>query len=160
MFSFFRKAHVDASHLLTSRLYNNDTFYKEFIHDLNKSKREVLIESPFITTKRVEPLLPVLKKAIKRGVKIVVTTRDPNEHNTPYDAFAVDAIAELQSIGVRVICIGKHHRKIAIFDRTILWEGSLNILSQYDSCEIMRRTHSQDLAQQMIQFIKLGKFFR
>ena len=34
------------------------------------------------------------------------------------------------------MCIGNHHRKLAILDRKVLWEGSLNILSQTRSREI------------------------
>lgn len=43
-------------------------------------------------------------------------------------------------------------------DDNILWEGSLNILSQNDSCEFMRRinslTHTQDTLRFVGQFIK------
>jgi hypothetical protein len=61
----------------------------------------------------------------------------------------------LQSIGVEVLYTGGHHRKLAIIDRQILWEGSLNILSQNESCEVMRRIESDELAMQMLQFTKL-----
>ncbi len=154
MINLFRHFSRPAGELLTSQLHDQSSFYKAFVRDLNGAKRDIIIESPFMTTRRVEPLLPILAKAIKRGVKITVATRDPYAHNPPYDGFAIDAIAELQSVGVEVIYIGNHHRKLAIIDTTILWEGSLNILSQYDSCEIMRRSASTQLAKQMIAFIR------
>ncbi len=34
---------------------------------------------------------------------------------------------------------GNFHRKLAVIDRTILWEGSLNILSQNRSQKVMSR---------------------
>lgn len=40
----------------------------------------------------------------------------------------------------------------------VLWEGSLNILSQHDSCEVMRRIHSERLANEMIKFIGINRF--
>lgn len=43
----------------------------------------------------------------------------------------------------------KHHRKLAIIDGEILYEESVNILPQIDSCEIMRRTVSQQLANEL-----------
>ena len=61
----------------------------------------------------------------------------------------------MQEIGIKVFYTIKHHRKLAIIDEEILWEGSLNILSQGDSCEIMRRTVSSSLVYQMLCFIKL-----
>ncbi len=160
MFSLLTKRNTNSTGLLTSQLYDNDTFYKDFVRDLNKCKSESIIESPFITSRRIANLLPTLQKTISRGVKIVINTRDPIEHKPSLSVQATNAIAELQRIGVDVLFTGSHHRKLAIFDRQILWEGSLNILSQNNSCEIMRRIQSPELAQQMIKFVKIDKFLR
>jgi phosphatidylserine/phosphatidylglycerophosphate/cardiolipin synthase-like enzyme len=158
--SLFTKRGVNPTGLLTSQLYDNETFYKDFIRDLNRCKNEVIIESPFITSRRITNLLPTLQQAIRRGVEVVINTRDPIEHDLSLGAQATDAITELQRIGVEVLFTGSHHRKLAIFDRRILWEGSLNILSQNNSCEIMRRIQSPELAMQMIIFTKLDKFLK
>lgn len=64
----------------------------------------------------------------------------------------------MQEIGIDVLFTGGHHRKLAIFDKRIPWEGSLNILSQNDSCEITRRIESEVLAQQMLDFANLREF--
>ena len=138
-----------------SALFDNNTFYKAFEHDLRRTKQSVIIESPFITRKRMEHLLPILTKLRRRGVRIVVNTRSPEEHNEEYAIQTEYAVAAMQDIGIKVLCTIKHHRKLAIVDKEILWEGSLNILSQSDSCEIMRRTVSSSLVYQMLCFIKL-----
>ena len=138
-----------------STLFDNNTFYKAFEHDLRRARQSVIIESPFITRRRMEHLLPLLTKLCRKGVHIVVNTRDPEEHNEEYAIQAEDAIASMQNIGIKVLYTVKHHRKLAIIDEEILWEGSLNILSQGDSCEIMRRTVSSSLVYQMLCFIKL-----
>ena len=68
-------------------------------------------------------------------------------------------IANFERIGVQtLISKGNHHRKLAILDRKILYEGSLNILSQAYSREIMRRIRSEDLAVEMFDFLKLENF--
>jgi len=62
-------------------------------------------------------------------------------------------------LGVQVLlCVGNHHRKLAILDRKILWEGSLNILSQTHSREIMRRIDSSKLTGEMFKFLKLERW--
>jgi phosphatidylserine/phosphatidylglycerophosphate/cardiolipin synthase-like enzyme len=144
--------------LLTSQLYNEQTFYKAFRRDLNGCRSEAVIESPFITSNRVASLLPIFEKMRSRQVRIIVNTRHPAEHEAPYNTQAWRAIGQMQDIGIEVLFTGGHHRKLAIFDRHILWEGSLNPLSQNDSCEVMRRIDSEVLAQQMIEFIKIGRF--
>lgn len=160
MFSLFSKGQVDVGSLLSSSLFDESSFYKTFIRDLSLCTREAIIESPFITGNRVASLLPIFSKMRSRGVKITVNTRHPAEHEAPFDIRARKAIESLQSIDVDVLFTGGHHRKLAIIDRKVLWEGSLNILSQNDSCEIMRRIESHPLAQQMINFTKIDRFLR
>lgn len=141
------------NHLLSSRLYNNETFYDSFVKDLRRAKSNIYIESPFITLRRMDGLLPVFVKLRKKGVRIIVNTRNPEEHDYDYEAQARIAVRTMQDIGVKVLYTVKLHRKLAIIDDEILWEGSLNILSQNDSCELMRRTKSQQLVDQLLRFI-------
>lgn len=159
MFSIFKTS--SPADLLTSALYDEATFYPKFVQDLRRCGKEVVIECPFITGRRLGTLVPIFEKLRMRSVRIIINTRHPEEHEDDFmHREAQQAVAVLQDIGVQILHTGGHHRKLAILDRRILFEGSLNILSQSDSCEIMRRIESQTLAQQMIVFTKLHKFIR
>ena len=143
----------------SSTLFDEKTFYSAFINDLYKCTKEVIIESPFITAKRVDLLTPVFNVLLSQGVKIYVITRDPKEHSETMEYQSEDTIQAFERIGVQVLlCIGNHHRKLAILDRKVLYEGSLNILSQINSREIMRRIDDEKLALEMFDFLKLGRF--
>ncbi|HUD05849.1 MAG TPA: phospholipase D-like domain-containing protein [Candidatus Saccharimonadales bacterium] len=144
--------------LVASKLYDQDDFYKAFLDDLKKVKREVIIESPFITMKRMNSLLPVFRQLVKHGKHIVINTKPLDELEPYYQAQSAHAIVELQELGIQVLLTRGHHRKLAVIDKQITWEGSLNILSQNDSCEVMRRLHSEQLAGQMLAFLHLEKF--
>ncbi len=148
------------SNSMVSKLYNENTFYPAFIKDIKKCQSELLIECPFITNRRLQHLLPIFQKLKDRKVRIVVNTRNPRELDDEYqreDTYS--AISSLQMIGVHVLFTVGHHRKLAILDRSITYEGSLNILSQNNSSEIMRRIESTQLAWQIIRFIELDKYF-
>ncbi len=111
-----------------SHLYDEKTFYSEFIRDLSRCQKEVIIESPYITTNRTQIFYPVFRKLVSKGVKIYVVTKawdDLEEHLRSQSRIEV---RKFETIGVQpLLCIGNHHRKLAILDRKILWEGSLNI---------------------------------
>ncbi|OGE63108.1 hypothetical protein A2964_03325 [Candidatus Daviesbacteria bacterium RIFCSPLOWO2_01_FULL_40_27] len=140
-----------------SQLHDENTFYSAFIHDLENTKEEVIIESPYITTERMRLLKPIFEKLVKEGVKIYIITRDPKEHEEWMEIQSEDAMTWCEIVGIQVLlCIGNHHRKLAILDRKILWEGSLNILSQTRSREIMRRIEEKALALEMLEFLKLN----
>jgi hypothetical protein len=147
------------NNLLSSHLYDNKNFYKAFEEDLKGAQQSVLIESPFITTRRMNGLLPLFHMLRQRGVHIAVNTRNPEEHDLEYGLQATYAVKAMQQMGILVLYTVKHHRKLAIIDNETLWEGSLNILSQNDSCEIMRRSVSQELADDMVRFIGAGRWF-
>lgn len=145
--------------LPSSQLHDEHTFYQKFLQDLEKCKYEVIIESPYITSERMRTFDRLFHKLLKKGVKIYIMTRDPKEHEISMEIQSEDAITWCEMIGVQVLlCTGNHHRKLAILDRKILWEGSLNILSQTQSREIMRRIDGQELSLQMFNFLKFEKF--
>jgi phosphatidylserine/phosphatidylglycerophosphate/cardiolipin synthase-like enzyme len=148
-----------SSGLNTSILYDEATFYNKFTKDLLAAKEEVIIESPFISTKRMRNLRPIFEKLINRGVKVYIFTRDPKEHGQEYEVQSEAEIRYFEVLGVQVLlCVGNHHRKLAILDRKILWEGSLNILSQTHSREIMRRIDSRKLTEEMFNFLKFKQW--
>lgn len=142
----------------SSSLYDQDTFYRPFERDLARARVCVIIESPFITTKRISRLLPIITKLCNRGVKVIINTKPLDEHDTALRDQATYAIADLQGTGVKVLFTSGHHRKLAIIDDTVLYEGSLNILSQSSSCEVMRRIEDKTSALQMLRFIGLEKW--
>lgn len=145
--------------MCNSQIHDEKTFYDAFVRDLNASREEVLIESPFITSSRMKTLKPFFESLVRKGVKVYVITRDPKEHSNGYAIESELEIQYFENIGIQVlICTGNHHRKLAIIDKKILWEGSLNILSQTHSREIMRRIDSKKETIEMINFLQFSKF--
>ena len=143
--------------LTSSSLYDQSTFYDRFYKDLRGAKRRVVIESPFITQRRSTPLFTTISKLKKRRVEVIVNTKPIEEHDSQYHDQVAAVVEMLQARGVRVLFTNGHHRKIAIID-DILYEGSLNILSQNDSCELMRRIDDASSVQEMLRFIRLEKW--
>lgn len=143
----------------SSRLYDESTFYQQFRQDLLRATREVVIESPFISRERAGTLYPIFERLVYSGVRVYVVTRDPREHSETMEEQSEVEIRRFEALGVQVLlCTGNHHRKLAILDRQVLWEGSLNILSQAKSREIMRRIESKEVATEMFTFLKFDNF--
>lgn len=142
-----------------SKLYDQNSFYDGFIKDLENCQTEVVVESPYMTFSRMEYLYPVFKKLLANNIRLHIITRDPINHDDAYMRHqATNEILRCVELGMDVVLLkGYHHRKLAIIDRKILWEGSLNILSFSKSQEIMRRIEGEGYASQMFTFLKLGK---
>lgn len=157
MFNFGKKPPSEFS----SQLFDEKSFYGQFSSDLRAAANEVIIESPFITGERMNQLVPELQQLVNKGVKVFIMTRSPHLHEGKWRYEAEMQIQRLEEIGVQVLMtMNHHHRKLAILDRTILWEGSLNILSQVKSREVMRRVLGKEFAQEMFEFLNLGKHIK
>ncbi len=139
-------------------LFNRDSFYPEFVKDLTRCQTEVIIESPFITSNRMNRLLPLFESLLQRKVQTYVITRDSIEYPKPLSLQTEYEIQKFERLGIQVFLWKGHHRKLAILDRKIVWEGSLNILSQSNSWEIMRRIENQNSAEEMLEFLGLKRY--
>jgi phosphatidylserine/phosphatidylglycerophosphate/cardiolipin synthase-like enzyme len=145
--------------MFSSQLHDEKTFYQTFLRDIQRCQQEIVIESPYITLQRMKTFDRIFERLIKKGVKVYFITRDPKEHEIGMEIQSEEVISYCETIGIQVLlCLGNHHRKLAILDRKILWEGSLNILSQNKSREIMRRIEGKESALQMFDFLNLRKF--
>lgn len=154
---FFKRSKTLNS-LQESRLFDETSFYPRFIKDLMNCNEQVIIECPFIAHSRMEILTPIFKKIIAKGVKTQIITRHPSDYDESFRYYATEEILKCSELGVNIILErGNHHRKLAIIDKNILWEGSLNILSQNHSKEVMRRTNRKESVLEMISFLNLDK---
>ena len=139
--------------LLASRLFNDGNFHRAFAKDLLRAKKRVIIESPYLTERRVRYYVPIFKKLSKRKVKIRINTRHPRYHDEAMRIQADKAAKILLASGVKIYTyVDRRHWKLAAIDRVVLWEGSMNILSHGSSGEIMRRTKSYFFCHKMLDF--------
>jgi hypothetical protein len=138
-------------------LFNEKTFYKAFVEDMLNAKKEIIIYSPFVTKFRSEFFSDTLKKLRKRNICLFIFTRPLEEHDPTMQPQIECTLKRLEELGVCIFYPGRYiHQKVAIVDREVLWEGSLNILSHRASNEMMRRTAHGESATQVMDYIGLN----
>lgn len=136
-------------------LFTEQNFYPAFFEDLRKAKEEVIILSPFMSTRRSGQFVELFRVLINRGIKVRVFTRSAREQTSDFALNAAQVIEQMQTIGVEVTERRWMHQKVAIIDRSIAWEGSLNILSHRDSDEQMRRLPFATAVNELIRLCEL-----
>jgi hypothetical protein len=137
-------------------LFNEKTFYKAFTEDLLESKKEVVIYSPFITKYRSEYFRKTLEKLKRRNIAVFIFTRPIEEVDYLMRSEVKCALKDYEELGACIFYLpGSIHVKSAIIDRSILWEGSLNILSQRQSKEMMKRIQDEDMAMQVMRYLEI-----
>lgn len=138
-------------------LYNENTFYNALTKDMLSAKKELIIYSPFVSKFRTDFLKPTIEKLIDRNIDIFIFTRPIEEYDSTMQPQIGCALKRLEELGVCIFYPGRYiHQKVAIVDREVLWEGSLNILSHRASNEMMRRTAHKESATQVMNYIGLN----
>lgn len=97
----------------SSKLYDQNTFYPAFLRDLRRARHIAIIESPFLTERRVFTLVPESKRLAKRGVKVIINTKPFDEHTLEMKQQAIHCVGMLQNAGVEVLMTSGHHRNLA-----------------------------------------------
>lgn len=144
---------------LGSSIYSEKNFWPAFTADLLSTQNSVMIMSPFLTPERTGKLQNCFRVLLNKGVEIRVFTRPASEQGGILKERAGQVIHYLEETGVKVFQLTKMHQKIAVTDRKITWEGSLNILSHSSSGEHMRRIEGPGTAEQIIKNYQLDKDF-
>jgi AAA domain/PLD-like domain len=137
-----------------------ERFYALFKDEIQAARESISIASPFLTSTRVDDILPLLKDAQQRGVKVEIFTKPLDENNEDteekqkrkeWDRMAMDV---LKTTGIELLHRYKMHMKWAIIDKRILYYGSLNILSHKDTLESMLRFTHPLLAQEIYDVLR------
>ena len=142
----------------TIDLFNEKTFYHALLKDMLNAKKEVIIYSPLVSKHRTDFLKLTIKRLKDRNIDMFIFTRPIEEYEPMIQPQIQCAPKRYEELGVTIFYPGRYiHQKVAIIDREILWEGSLNILSHRVSNEMMRRTQGADSAAQVMSYIGINK---
>jgi hypothetical protein len=153
---FGGKVEEDADRIIMTQ----DRFYPFFCGDVNDAIERVIIYSPFITQDRLAIMEPSLKSAVERGVRVFVITKALGDRGKRELSNYRMLESTLEKWGVVVIHKRRMHEKLAIIDNSILWIGSLNILSYSSTQEIMERRFSKNVVEDFIKTLRLFDLLR
>jgi phosphatidylserine/phosphatidylglycerophosphate/cardiolipin synthase-like enzyme len=164
MFKQYLKRRQDAidageSKISIKSLFNEKTFYSALIRDMLQAKQEVIIYSPFVSKFRTDCLKPTIAKLKYRNIDVFIFTRPLEEYDNIIRTQIEVALKRFEEMGVNIFYPGRYiHEKVAIIDRQILWEGSLNILSHRASNEMMRRIESKESSAEVMEHININPY--
>lgn len=137
----------------TDLIHDGKTFYPVFCRDIETSKKEVLIVSPFMQKARLTQMLKVLSPLTMQGVSVSVVTRPPDDFKDRNKNIVIDCTDQLKQYGINVIYKSDFHQKFTIIDQSTVWYGSVNFLTFGTHEESIIRFENSDVAHQLMDTI-------
>ncbi|MCJ7507933.1 MAG: AAA domain-containing protein [candidate division Zixibacteria bacterium] len=124
-------------------VFNQRSFYPHLIKDLGNATKEVIFISGYMTTNRIERLMPHFTDLLSRGVNIKIFTKPPREQMSREQELE-ELHHRLKNMGIEIYQRYGTHEKTVAIDGHILYDGSLNVLSfSHSSLETMTRIDSK-----------------
>ncbi len=138
-------------------LWDEQSFYPVFAEEVWNVKEQIVIFSPFMTRYCISHLIDDFRQAVSRGVRIVCMVREPKDQGSiskSQDIYGL--IDECRRVGIEIVTpvenrnlSGNFYEKLAFFDHSVVFYGSLNILSQNDSTESMMAMRKPEIVEEM-----------
>ncbi|MGQ0555999.1 MAG: AAA domain-containing protein [Nitrospiraceae bacterium] len=136
-------------------LHSEQSFYPALAADLSRATSSLVIFSAFATPEGLYRWFPLFSECLQRGVKVRIVTRtlDNQTGSEANKEELVGLIPLLRQSGIVFEMRPLPHEKVIVIDDETVWHGSLNMLSQNKSNEVMTRTVSRSFAKEMLSML-------
>ena len=131
-------------------IYDSDSYRPIFEQDLREAAASVIISSPTLSRKRVEQLLALVRPGQEKGLKVAVITWHPDVYRYGKDEHRLALLESLRAGGCEVRFAQDNCLHFAVIDETILWYGSMNLLSRDDVEDNIMRLESREIAEELL----------
>ncbi|MER6111818.1 phospholipase D-like domain-containing protein [Streptomyces hirsutus] len=113
------------------------------------TRASVWLWAPWVAN-RVRGVLPLLREAAGRGVRVTVFIRDDTD-KLQASPNSQSLIADLRAVVHTVVPVNVMHQKIAVIDERTVMLGSLNTLSQSWTREVMVTMRDGHFARKLLE---------
>ncbi|MDQ0937270.1 hypothetical protein QFZ49_007245 [Streptomyces turgidiscabies] len=142
-------ADVLARHVEVTGIDDELTFFSTFEDEISKARASLWLWAPWVAN-RVRGILPLLRDAAERGVRVTVFLRDDTDQLQGRPANQ-SLIADLRAVVHTVVPVNVMHQKIAVIDEQTVMIGSVNTLSQSWTREVMLTMRGAHFARKLLE---------
>ncbi|GAA1081428.1 AAA domain-containing protein [Nocardiopsis metallicus] len=130
-----------------------DEVTKALEWDLARTTESIEIYCAFLNKRPVERWLKHLTPLIAQGVRVTVFTRPVSDYQDQQAERHRAQIQRLQEEGCEVRPRERMHEKVVVLDGTVLWHGSLNLLSSNGPTDLMMRLTDPDACERVRRIV-------
>lgn len=135
---------------VTDSIYDSKNYKDVYDRDIISAHSRIVISSPGLSTSKVSDFIRTTTTLLQNGIHIKVYTLSPKAYPTDARENQHQMIAKLQQIGISVKESENCRDHFAIIDDSIIWYGSMNLLSREKEDDNLMRIQSTQIAQELL----------
>lgn len=136
-----------------SLIYDGRSYDQVFRSDVCNAKKELWIASPYLKRSHITQLMPILSQLLANGVSITVFTRPPESIAEKDQPAQAECIEYLRSYGIQVKPRNALFLRCAVIDSSVVWYGSVNVLTYNSPESCVMRLASNEIAARLIDSV-------
>lgn len=133
--------------VIANSIFDCDNYLEVLEKDIRAASARVFISSPSLSAGKVRWLLSLLQN---KNISAIVFATDPAIYPEDGREHHIDLIQRLQISGVRVILKKHCCERYAVIDDSLVWYGSMNLLSQEKADDSLMRLVSPVIAEELL----------
>ena len=140
---------------VANSIFDSQNYFDVFEKDVVSASKSIVISSPSFSFKKVNWLCAESEHLQLRGVSVVVLTLDPEDYPEDGRDQHKSHIEHLISAGVNVITRHKYRERFSIIDKSLVWYGSMTLLSNEKEDDSLMRISNPAIAEELLEFAVL-----
>ena len=139
---------VADNQVVTNSIFDGGNYLEVYEKDMMAASSQIAISSPSLSNRKITRLLVLTND---RGISIVVFTSDPEAYPEDGREHHRELIQRLQTSGVRVVLQQHCYERYAVIDNSLVWYGSMNLLSNEKEDDNLMRLVSPAIAEELLE---------
>lgn len=136
---------------ITNSIFGSDNYRESFEKDILSAAKSIVISSPFLGSKSTNWLIDQVDNLQMRGVRIYVISLSPDHYPGDGREHHMELLQSLRGSGVQILTHPHCYERFAVIDQSIVWYGSMNLLSNAREDDNLMRITSPSIAQELFE---------
>lgn len=136
---------------INNSIFDYLNYQDAYRHDLCNAKKEIVISSPGVGKSKSEQLISMVQKILVCGVHVSVLTLPYYVYPETFRPHISQILSSLEKAGIQVCQKPGCHEHFAVIDRTVVWYGSMNLISREREDDNLMRVTDARIAEELLE---------
>lgn len=138
---------------VSNSIFDSTSYWTVFEKDVLFAAKDIVISSPFLSSRKVEWLVDQSTILQKRGVVFTVLSLSLEAYPEDGQEHHGELLERLTSAGICVKTQNLCHERYAVIDQSLVWYGSMNLLSKGREDDGLMRIASPSIAAELLELV-------
>ena len=136
---------------VSNSIFDSIGYWEVFEKDVLSANKSIVISSPFLSSRKVEWLVEQSETLQKRGVTIKVFSLSPEAYPEDGREHHRELLERIATAGICVKTQNHCYERYAVIDQSLVWYGSMNLLSRGKEEDSLMRIISPEIAAELLE---------